>query len=91
MMSRQFQETRVIRVILRWAVGVVAVFLCILAAIRYWDEFTRFHAEMSVWMLIIGLGFMLGASLFKAAGSFVLMISLESPVRFLTALRAWSY
>lgn len=71
--------------------GVLALAFCAAAVVKYWGEFTGYHAELSVGMLIAGLAVMLAGALSKAAGWFVLMKSLGNPIGFLTALRSWSY
>jgi hypothetical protein len=77
--------------VLSWVAGTLAVVLCIGAGAKYWGEFTKYHTELSVWMLIMGLACSAMAGLSKAAGWFVLMSSLGNPIRLLTALRAYSY
>ncbi|NVL90021.1 MAG: flippase-like domain-containing protein [Desulfobacterales bacterium] len=82
---------RKVRLVIGWVIGVLAVAFCIGAAAKYWGEFTRYHTGISVRMLIVGLACMLAGNLSKAAGWFVLMSGIGSPIRFLTALRSWSY
>lgn len=76
---------------LAWLIGVIAIAFCATAVVKYWEEFTGYHTELSAGMLIIGLAVMLAGALSKAVGWFVLMEGLGSPIRFLTALRSWSY
>ncbi len=80
-----------VRVAIRWVVGVLALAFCAAAVVNYWEEFTSYDPELSVGMLIVGLAVMLTGALSKATGWFVLMACLGSPIRFLTALRSWSY
>jgi hypothetical protein len=80
-----------VRVTIRWVVGALALAFCAAAVVKYWGEFTSYDPELSVGMLIVGLAIMLTGALSKATGWFVLMACLGNPIRFLTALRSWSY
>lgn len=80
-----------VRLAFSWLIGVIAIAFCATAAVKYWGEFTSYDPDLSVGMLIVGLAVMLTGALSRAAGWFVLMTCLGSPLRFLTALRSWSY
>ncbi len=82
---------KTLSLVLGWVVAGLAVAFCVGAAIKYWGEFTSYHTELSVWMLILGFAFTLTAYLSGTTGWSMLMSSIGSPIRFLTALRASSY
>lgn len=90
-MDKQSVKISTVRTVLGWGIGISAIILCILAAVKYWGEFAVYHPELSIGMLVVGLAVMLAGVLAKAAGWFVLMEGLGSPIRLLTALRSWSY
>ncbi len=89
--GKKILDMRIVRLVIKWSIGLAGMFFCIGAAIKYWEEFIGYNPELSASMLAIGLLIMIAASFFKAAGWFVLMSCLGSPIRYLTALRAWSY
>ena len=44
---------------LAWLIGVIAIAFCATAVVKYWGEFTGYHTELSIGMLIVGLAVIL--------------------------------
>jgi len=74
-----------------WLIGILALAFSLGAVIRCWSDFSHYRNPISNSRLILGIGCTLGSYLIQSIGWYILMKSIAGPVRFLTAMRSWSY
>jgi glycosyltransferase 2 family protein len=83
---------KLLKSIVKWAVGLVAVGFCIYAVAHYWQDFrNEARPDISELRLALGVVCIMASYLGQAVGWMLLMSGLGNRLRLYTALRAWCY
>ncbi len=85
-------KVKLIKGIVKWVVGLVAVGFCIYAVRRYWGDFQKeVRGDISELRLGLGVLCIVASYTGQAVGWMLLMAGLGNRLRLYTAVRAWCY
>jgi hypothetical protein len=80
-----------LKIILTWVMGVLALGFCVGAVIKCWSDFSQYRSPISYGKLILGIFCNLTGYFILGIGWIILVKGIAGPIRFLTAMRSWSY